>query len=55
MKEVAENTFESMSEDRRKVGRPRMRWLEDIQDDARELKVKNGGKMRIIQSQIIRK
>jgi hypothetical protein len=40
VKEVAENTYESRPEDRRKVGRTRMRWLEDIENDARELKVK---------------
>jgi hypothetical protein len=40
VKEMAEETFESRSGGRRKVGKPRMRWLEDTENDARELKVK---------------
>jgi hypothetical protein len=34
--------FESKPEDIRKVGSPRLRRLEDVDDDLRELKVKKG-------------
>jgi hypothetical protein len=38
---VAKKTFESKPEKgRRKVGRPRSRWLEDTENDLRELKLK---------------
>jgi hypothetical protein len=30
---VAKNIFENKSEGRRKAGRPKMRWLEDVDND----------------------
>ena len=32
--------FESKQEGSRRRGRPRMRWLEDVEKDIREMKVK---------------
>jgi hypothetical protein len=31
-----------MLEVRRKLGKPRLRWLKDVENDLRELKVKRG-------------
>jgi hypothetical protein len=38
---VVKITFENKPKSRRKVGRPRLRWLEDVQDDLRELTAKS--------------
>jgi hypothetical protein len=37
---VAEKIFESKLDGRRKVGRSRLRWQEDVENDLQELKVK---------------
>jgi hypothetical protein len=39
-KRVVKRTFESKPEWRRKVGRPRLRWLDDVEIDLRVMKVK---------------
>jgi hypothetical protein len=36
---LVKKTFESKPEGRRRMGRPRMRWLEDVEEDLRERKV----------------
>jgi hypothetical protein len=36
---VAIKIFESKPEDRRQLGRPRLRWLEAVENDSRYLKV----------------
>jgi hypothetical protein len=37
---VAKKIFENRSEGRRKVVRPRLRWLEEVKNDLKEMKVK---------------
>jgi hypothetical protein len=37
---VVKEIFESKSEGRRKVGRERVRWLDDVENDLRVMKVK---------------
>jgi hypothetical protein len=37
---VVQKIFESKPEGRRKVGRPRLRWLDDVVNDLRLMKVK---------------
>jgi plasmid maintenance system killer protein len=37
---VVKNILESKPEGRRKVGRPRLRWLDDAENDLRVMKVK---------------
>jgi hypothetical protein len=37
---VAKKTFEIKPEGRIKVGKPRLRWPDDVENDLRELKVK---------------
>jgi len=37
---TAKKIFESKPEGNRRMGRPRMRWLEDGEKDLREMKVK---------------
>jgi hypothetical protein len=37
---VVKNIFNSKPEGRRKVGRQRLRWLDDVENDLRVLKVK---------------
>jgi hypothetical protein len=37
---VVEKIFESNPKGRRRMGRPRLRWLEDVKRDLREMKIK---------------
>jgi len=37
---IVKKIFESKPEGSRRRGRPRMRWLEDVEKDIREMKVK---------------
>jgi hypothetical protein len=37
---VVKKFFENKPEGRRKVGRPRLRWLDDVENDLRVVKVK---------------
>jgi hypothetical protein len=37
---IVKKTFEGKPERRRRIGRPRLRWLEDVEKDLREMKVK---------------
>ena len=37
---IVKTIFESKPEGRRRMGRPRLRWLEDVEKDLREMKVK---------------
>jgi hypothetical protein len=37
---VVKKIFEIKPEGRRKVGRPRLRWLDDVENDLRVIKVK---------------
>jgi len=37
---VVEKIFESKREARRRMGRSRLRWLEDVEKDLRQMKVK---------------
>jgi hypothetical protein len=37
---IVKKIFESKQEGSRRRGRPRMRWLEDVEKDIREMKVK---------------
>jgi hypothetical protein len=37
---VVKKIFESKPEGRRKAGRPRLRWLDDVENDLRVVKVK---------------
>jgi hypothetical protein len=39
-RKVVKKIFESKPEGRRKVGRPRFRWLDDVKNDLRVMKVK---------------
>jgi hypothetical protein len=41
---VAKTIFESKPEGRRKVGRHTLRWIEDVENDLREMYLKRGGK-----------
>jgi hypothetical protein len=44
--------FESKTEDRRKVGRARSRWLEDVENDLQELKWADGRKRQIMKKNV---
>jgi hypothetical protein len=37
---VVKKIFDSKPEGRRKVGRPRLRWLDDVENDLRVMKIK---------------
>jgi hypothetical protein len=37
---IVKKIFESKQEGRRRVGRPRLMWLEDVEKDVREITVK---------------
>jgi hypothetical protein len=37
---VVKKIFDSKPEGRRKVGRPRLRWLDDVKNDVRVMKIK---------------
>jgi hypothetical protein len=37
---VVKKIFDNKSEGRRKVGRPRLRWLDDVENDLRVMKIK---------------
>jgi hypothetical protein len=37
---VVKKIFDSKPEGRRKVGRPRLRWLDGVEDDLRVMKIK---------------
>jgi len=37
---AVKKVFESQPEESRRMGRPRLRWLEDVEKDLREMKVK---------------
>jgi hypothetical protein len=39
-RKIVKKMFESTSEGRRKVGRPRLRWLDDVENDLRVIKVR---------------
>ena len=41
---IVKKMFESKPEGSGKMGRPRLRWLEDVQKDLQEMKVKYGDK-----------
>jgi hypothetical protein len=44
---TAKKIFESKPEGRRRRGTPRMRWLEDVEKDIREMKVKRWQQMAL--------
>jgi len=37
---VVKETFQSKSEGRRRMGRPKLRWLKDVERDLREMSIK---------------
>jgi hypothetical protein len=37
---VVKKIFDSKTEGRRKVGRPRLKWLDDVENDLRLMKIK---------------
>ena len=41
---IVKKIFESKPEGRSNMGRPRLRWLEDVEKDLREMKVKDGNR-----------
>jgi hypothetical protein len=43
---VVKKISESKADGRRRMGRPRLRWLEDAEKDLRETKVKKDGERR---------
>jgi hypothetical protein len=46
---VPKKQFECNARAGRKVGRRRLRWLEDVDNDLRELEKTRGGKRQIIE------
>jgi hypothetical protein len=44
---VIKKIFDSKPEGRRKVGRPRLRWLHDVENDLRVMKIKRWRKKRL--------
>jgi hypothetical protein len=38
---VVKRIYDSKQEGRRRMGRPRLRWLEDVQKDLQEMKAKS--------------